>query len=123
MLFAPELQRDMLNCLPDVAVLVGCLMPGSLAIALKYKVAVQPTSYSTRPPSSRYQVSTMPSHLDICENNEIEPADPYIHGRYLADYRDLGFVSTDAVNCVSRHLEAFAIGIYCLAEQIAIRHC
>jgi predicted alpha-1,2-mannosidase len=40
------------------------------------------------------------------KNNEVVSPDPWLYGRYLADYRDLGFVSTNVkTSCVSRHLE------------------
>jgi predicted alpha-1,2-mannosidase len=39
------------------------------------------------------------------KNNEVESPDPYLYGRYLAPYRDLGFVKNGIINCVSRHLE------------------
>jgi len=40
------------------------------------------------------------------KNNEVESTDPWLHGRHLADYRDLGYLSSRIeMGCVSRHLE------------------
>jgi len=40
------------------------------------------------------------------KNNEVESPDPWLYGRHLADYRDLGYVSTNVkTSCVSRHME------------------
>jgi len=55
------------------------------------------------------------------KNAEVESPDPYLYGRYLEDYRDLGYVSTTVrKNCVSRHLE-YAYQDWCasaLARQL-----
>jgi predicted alpha-1,2-mannosidase len=55
------------------------------------------------------------------KNNEVESPDPWFYGRYLADYRDLGYVSTNVKTaCVSRHLE-YCYQDWCigrLAEQL-----
>ena len=122
MLFAPELQRDMLNCLLDVANKIGWLpdawitghstkiQGGSSADILFNEAALKGITGI----DYAYALSFMR------KNNEIESEDPYSHGRYLADYRDLGFVSTNAINCVSRHLE-YSYQDWCigsLAEQI-----
>ena len=122
MLFAPELQRDMLNCLLDVAKHIGWL-PDAWITGYSTKVQGGSSADILFNEAALKQISGIDyaSALGYMrKNNEIEPADPYIHGRYLADYRDLGFVSTDAVNCVSRHLE-YSYQDWCigrLAEQI-----
>jgi predicted alpha-1,2-mannosidase len=42
----------------------------------------------------------------IRKNNEVDSPDPWRYGRYLAGYRDQGYVSTNVETaCVSRHLE------------------
>ena len=122
MLFAPELQRDMLNCLLDVANNIGWLpdawitghstkiQGGSSADILFNEAALKGITGI----DYAYALSFMR------KNNEVESEDPYSHGRYLVDYRDLGFVSTNAINCVSRHLE-YSYQDWCigsLAKQI-----
>ncbi|MDC3123178.1 GH92 family glycosyl hydrolase [Gammaproteobacteria bacterium] len=122
MLFAPELQRDMLNCLLDVADKTGWLpdawitghstkiQGGSSADILFNEAALKGIT----------GIDYASALSFMRKNNEVESEDPYSHGRYLADYRDLGFVSTNAINCVSRHLE-YSYQDWCigsLAEQV-----
>ncbi|MEM7079257.1 MAG: GH92 family glycosyl hydrolase [Pseudomonadota bacterium] len=106
-LFAPELERDFLNCLLDVAEHRGWLPDAWI------------TGHSTKVQGgSSADLLFNEAHLKglegidyaraltfMAKNNSEEPDDPYQNGRYLADYRDLGYVSTRAINCVSRHLE------------------
>ncbi|GAC1579533.1 MAG: GH92 family glycosyl hydrolase [Ktedonobacteraceae bacterium] len=48
------------------------------------------------------------------KNNEVESPDPWLYGRHLSDYRDLGYVSTHVKrSCVSRHLE-YAYQDWCI---------
>ena len=107
MLFAPELQRDMLNCLLDIATQTGWL-PDAWITGHSTKVQGG-SSADILFNEARLKGITgidYASALDFMrKNNEVEPDDPYSHGRYLRDYRDLGYVSTNAINCVSRHLE------------------
>lgn len=50
------------------------------------------------------------------KDNEVESPDPTIYGRYLYDYRSLGYVSTNIrKNCVSRHLE-YTYQDWCIGE-------
>ncbi len=106
-LIAPELERDMLNCLLDVAENTGWLPDAWI------------TGHSTHiQGGSSADILFNEAHLKgingidyskalhfMRKNNEVESPDPYQYGRYLPHYRDLGYVSTDAINCVSRHLE------------------
>lgn len=39
------------------------------------------------------------------KNNESESPDPYLFGRYAADYNSLGYVPDGVINCVSRNIE------------------
>jgi predicted alpha-1,2-mannosidase len=116
-LFDPGLEVDMLNCLLDVADHVGWLPDAWLA---GHSAMVQGGSSAD---------------ILICEaalkgltgidyeralgrmrrNNEVESPDPWMHGRYLADYRDLGYLSTRAPQCVSRHIE-YAYQDWCIGE-------
>ncbi|HOS02261.1 MAG TPA: GH92 family glycosyl hydrolase [Candidatus Hydrogenedentes bacterium] len=117
-LFDPELEADMLNCLIDVADHTGWL-----------------PDVWTAGHSGMIQGGCSPDIL-FCEaalkgirgidyvramrcmrkNNEVESPDPYLYGRYLQDYRDLGYLSTNVrKNCVSRHLE-YAYQDWCIGR-------
>jgi len=106
-LFAPELERDMLNCLLDIAEKTGWL-PDAWITGHSAKIQG----------GSSADILFNEAHLKGIEgidyakaltfmrkNNEQESPDPYLYGRYLPHYRDHGYVSTDTINCVSRHLE------------------
>ena len=53
--------------------------------------------------------------VQMRKNNEVESPDPWLYGRHLKDYRDLGFLSTNVrKNCVSRHME-YAYQDWCIS--------
>ena len=124
-LFAPELQRDFLNCLLDIADKRGWF-PDAWITGHSAKIQG----------GSSADILFNEAHLKGLEgidyekalrfmrkNNEVVSHDPYLFGRYLEHYRDLGFVSTDTMNCVSRHLE-YAYQDWCigsLAERLSER--
>ena len=116
-LFAPELERDMLNCLLDVADKTGWLPDAWI------------TGHSAQiQGGSSADVLFNEAHLKgikgidyekalghMRKNNETESSNPRLHGRYLPHYRDLGYVTTDTINCVSRHLE-YAYQDWCIGS-------
>jgi predicted alpha-1,2-mannosidase len=122
-LFDPELEVDMLNCLLDVADHVGWIpdawiaghsahiQGGSSADILICEAALKGFK------GINYEKAL----LQMRKNNEVESPNPRLYGRYLPDYRDLGYLSTNVrLNCVSRHLE-YAYQDWCigaLAEKI-----
>ncbi|MEM7218646.1 MAG: GH92 family glycosyl hydrolase [Pseudomonadota bacterium] len=106
-LIAPELTRDMLNCLLDIAEQRGWLPDAWIA---GHSTKVQGGSsadilFNEARLKGVEGVDYRRALHYMHKNNEVESDDPYSHGRYLPDYRDLGYVSTRAINCVSRHLE------------------
>ncbi len=122
-LFDPELEVALLNCLLDIAEHTGWLpdawvaghsaqiQGGSSADILFCEAVLKGL------PSIDYEQAL---HF-MRKNNEVESPDPWLYGRHLADYRDLGYVSTAIRrNCVSRHLE-YAYQDWCigtLARQL-----
>jgi predicted alpha-1,2-mannosidase len=115
-LFDPELEVAMLNGLLDVAGHTGWLpdawiaghsaqiQGGSSADILLCEAAVKGFT------GIDYQKAL----LAMRKNNEVESPDPWLYGRHLKDYRDLGYVSTNVTkSCVSRHLE-YAYQDWCI---------
>jgi predicted alpha-1,2-mannosidase len=107
-LIDPQFEVALLNCLLDIAAHIGWLpdawiaghsaqiQGGSSADILFCEAALKVL------PGIDYEKA-----LDFMrKNNEVESPDPWFYGRYLKDYRDLGYVSTNVkTSCVSRHLE------------------
>ena len=53
------------------------------------------------------------------KNGEVESPDPWLYGRHLPDYRDLGYVSTEIpMGSVSRHIE-YAYQDWCIGTLAA----
>ncbi len=106
-LFDPDLEVAMLNCLLDIADHNGWLpdawvaghsaqiQGGSSADILFCEAALKGL------PGIDYEKALR----QMRKNNEVESPNPLLYGRFLPDYRDLGFVSSAVKNCVSRHLE------------------
>ncbi len=121
-LFAPELERDYLNCLLDIAGHTGWLPD----------VWIQGHSGMVQGGSSP-DVLFCEAHgkgiggIDyaralhfMLKNGTEAPDNPYYRGRFLEDYLDLGYASTRVrKNCVSRHLE-YAYQDWC-AGRLAAR--
>ena len=104
----PQRQAEQLNCLLDVAAHTGWLPDAWIA---GHSAHVQGGS-SADALFCEAVLKTLPgidaaAALKQCrKNNEVESPDPYLYGRYLPDYRDRGYVATEAgLNCVSRHIE------------------
>ena len=107
-LFDPQMEVALLNSLLDIADHVGWLpdawiaghaaqmQGGSSADVLFCEAALKGL------PGINYEKALG----YMRKNNEVASPDPWRYGRYLADYRDLGYVSTNVKTaCVSRHLE------------------
>ncbi len=107
-LFDPDFEVDQLNALLDIADHIGWLpdawiaghsaqiQGGSSADILFCEAALKGLPGIDYEKALRY----------MRKNNEVEPPDPWLHGRHLTDYRDLGYISTNVkTSCVSRHLE------------------
>jgi predicted alpha-1,2-mannosidase len=122
-LFDPQMEVAFLNCLLDIADHVGWLpdawiaghaaqiQGGSSADILFCEAALKGLAGIDYEKALGY----------MRKNNEVESTDPWRYGRYLPDYRDLGYVSTNVKSaCVSRHLE-YSYQDWCigrLAEQL-----
>jgi predicted alpha-1,2-mannosidase len=122
-LFDPQMEAELLNSLLDIADHVGWLpdawiaghaaqiQGGSSADILFCEAALKGITGIDYEKALRY----------MRKNNEVESPDPWLYGRYVADYRDLGYVSTYVKTaCVSRHLE-YSYQDWCtgrLAEQL-----
>ena len=107
-LFDPQMEVALLNSLLDIADHVGWLpdawiaghaaqiQGGSSADILFCEAALKGLTGIDYEKALGY----------MRKNNEVESPDPWRYGRYLTDYRDLGYVSTNVkIACVSRHLE------------------
>jgi len=116
-LFDPDLERDILNCLLDIAEHTGWfpdfwfaghsghVQGGSSADVLFCEAAAK------RLKGIDYDRAL----AFMKKNNEVSPRDPKLCGRYLDDYLGLGYVSTRVPNCVSRHIE-YAYQDWCIAR-------
>lgn len=116
-LIDPKLGADLLNCLLDVGDKVGWvpdawiaghsafLQGGCSAAILAGEAALKNT------PGINYADALRLLRRDA---EEVSPY-PYLFGRYLPHYRDLGYVSSSSPQCVSRHLE-YSYQDWCLAR-------
>jgi predicted alpha-1,2-mannosidase len=120
-LFDPTMEIDQLNCLLDIADHVGWLpdvwiqghsgmiQGGSSADVLLCEAALKGLEGIDYEKALRH----------TRKNNEVESPNPYLYGRYLKDYRDLGYLTTNVrKNCVSRHLE-YAYQDWCIGTLAA----
>lgn len=106
-LFDPEREAEMLNCLLDIADKTGWLpdawiaghsahvQGGSSADILFCEAALKGIG----------GIDYHKALRQMRKNNECPSPDPYRFGRYLQEYRDLGYLSTNIKNCVSRTIE------------------
>lgn len=119
-LFDPELAVDMLNCLLDIGEHTGWvpdawitghsafLQGGCSAAILAGEAAVKELPGFDAARALR----------QLRRDAEGESPDPYYFGRYLREYRELGYVAAGTPQSVSRHLE-YAYQDWCLAEVAA----
>jgi predicted alpha-1,2-mannosidase len=116
-LIDPRLGADLLNCLLDVGEKTGWvpdawiaghsafLQGGCSAAVLAGEAALKNT------PGIDY-----PRALALLRRDaEQASPDPYYFGRHLPNYRDLGHVTAETPQCVSRHLE-YTYQDWCLAR-------
>ncbi len=115
-LFDPDLEVAMLNCLLDVADHIGWLPDAWIA---GHSAQIQGGSSSDillceAAVKGFTGIDYEKALLAMRKNNEVESPDPWLYGRHLKDYRDLGYVSTNVPkSCVSRHLE-YAYQDWCI---------
>ncbi|MFH1377703.1 MAG: GH92 family glycosyl hydrolase [Planctomycetota bacterium] len=121
-LFNPDLHVDFMNCLLDVADHIGWLPDAWIA---GHSAHVQGGSsadilFCESALKGIKGIDYAKALKQMRKNNEVVSPTPYLFGRYLEDYRDLGFVSTTVLNCASRHIE-YSYQDWCigrLAEQL-----
>lgn len=107
-LFDPKLEADMLNCLLDVADHVGWLPDAWVA---GHGAMIQGGSSSDILFSEAAQKGIVGIDYEkalkhMRKNNEVESPNTWLYGRYLPDYRDIGYCSTNVPHArVSRHIE------------------
>ena len=121
-LFDPALEADMLNCLLDIGDHLGwipdawiaghsaMIQGGSSADILLCEAALKNL------PGIDYAKALR----QMRKNTEVESPDPRLYGRYLPEYRDLGYLTTQTNQSVSRHLE-YSYQDWCigrLADQL-----
>ena len=125
MLIAPELQRDMLNCLLDIAENRGWL-PDAWITGHSTKVQGGSSAdilFNEAKLKGLDGIDYQRALNFMRKNNEVHSGDPFSFGRHLDHYSELGYVSTETINCVSRHLE-YAYQDWCigqLADQLGDR--
>lgn len=120
-LFDPDLEAALLACLLDIADHTGRLpdawiaghsamvQGGSSAAILFCEAALKGLQGIDYERALAY----------LRKDAEEDPDDPWLHGRYLADYRDRGYVSTSVPRgSVSRHLE-YAYHDWCIGTLAA----
>lgn len=120
-LFDPVLEAAMLNCLLDVADKIGWLPDAWIA---GHSAMIQGGSsvdilFCEAAAKGIEGIDYAKALRHMRKNAEIESPDPFLYGRYLKDYRDLGYVSTNVRKyCVSRHLE-YAYQDWCIGRLAA----
>jgi predicted alpha-1,2-mannosidase len=119
-LFDPELEAAMLNCLLDIADHIGWLpdawiaghsamiQGGNAADILFCEAALKDLPGIDYAKALRY----------TRKNAEVESPDPWYYGRYVKDYRALGYLPLGIPQCVSRHLE-YAYQDWCIGTLAA----
>lgn len=131
-LFDPELEVAFLNCLLDVAEHIGWLPDAWIA---GHSAQIQGGSsadilFCEAVLKGFTGINYEKALLQMRKNNEVESPDPLLYGRYLSDYRDLGYVSTNVKkSSVSRTLE-YAYQDWCISalarrlgqEELAARY-
>jgi len=115
-LFDPELEVDILNALIDIAEHSGWL-PDAW-ISGHYGAAQGGSSADILLGEAACKglkgVNYEKALIYMRKNAEVPSPMPAAKGRYVEQYRDLGYVATGINNCVSRHLE-YAYQDWCIA--------
>ncbi len=116
-LIEPEFEADLLNSLLDIGEHLGwipdawiaghsaMIQGGSSADILFCEAALK------KLPGIDYARALK----QMRKNNEVESPDPWMYGRYLREYRDLGYLPAGIRQCVSRHLE-YAYQDWCIGR-------
>ena len=116
-LFAPEFAADLLNCLIDIANHTGWfpdfwlaghsghVQGGSSADILFCEAAAKKLKGIDYHQALKY----------MKKNLEVMPPNPFLCGRYLDEYLEKGYLSTNIKNCVSRSIE-YSYQDWCIAN-------
>lgn len=120
-LINPELEVDLLNCLLDIGDHIGWVPDAWIAF---HGAHVQggcsaDILISEAAKKGLEGIDYEKALIQMRKNNEVESPDPYLYGRYLSEYRDLGYVSTNTLNCASRHIE-YSYQDWCISELAGI---
>lgn len=116
-LIDPKLETDILNCFLDIAGHTGWLPDAWIA---GHSAAIQGGSsvdilFCEAYLKGLQGIDYEKALFFMRKNAEVESPDPVLYGRYLPDWRDLGYLSTKVPkNCVSKHIE-YAYQDYCIA--------
>lgn len=120
-LMDPSFHADSLNCLLDIAEHTGWLPDAWIA---GHSAQIQGGSsadilFCEAASKGLEGVDYEKALAFMRKNNEEVSPDPWMHGRHLADYQKLGYVSTRVeMSCVSRHLE-YAYQDWCIGSLAA----
>lgn len=123
-LLDPALERNILNCLLDIADHTGWLpdawimghsamiQGGSSADILLCEAALKKLG----------GIDYRKALKQMRKNNEVKSPDTWLYGRHLDDYLSLGYLSTKVKkNCVSRHME-YAYQDWCIGRLAEALH-
>ena len=118
-LFDPELARDLLNNLLDIAAHTGGWLPDAYLAghhAYMQSACAADIIFSE---AARKHLTGVDYHRALQflrRNSEVPSPDPLVVGRYLEDWEQLGYLSTNVPKgCISRHLE-YAFYDWCIAR-------
>ncbi len=117
-LFEPELSRDMMNALLDVADHTGWLPDAYIANqpAFMQSACAADILFSEAAQKNIEGVDYAKALKYTKKNAQEEPKDVMVAGRYLKDYHEYGYLSTDVPKaCVSRHIE-YTYHDHCIAR-------
>jgi len=115
-LFDPELEANMLNALLDVADHTGWIPDAWIA---GHSAHIQGGSsadilFCEAKLKGIEGINYEKALKQMRKNNEVVSPDPFLYGRYLEGYRDLGYVPVeDCINCVSKNIE-YAYQDFCI---------
>lgn len=106
-LFDPQFEVDLLNCLLDIGEHLGWIPDAWIA---GHSAMIQGGSsadilFCEAALKGLKGIDYEKALRQMRKNNEVESPDPHLYGRYLPEYRDLGYLSANIKQCVSRHLE------------------
>jgi predicted alpha-1,2-mannosidase len=117
-LLDPELEKNILNCLLDIADHTGWLPD---AWIMGHSAMIQGGSsadilFCEAKLKGLEGIDYSQALKQMRKNNEVKPPDTWLYGRHLDDYLSLGYLSTAVKkNCVSRHME-YAYQDWCIGR-------